>query len=286
MKNVVFCDGGLSNRLNTLIFALILKEKFNLNWEISWPINNWCGARFESLFSTSIPVNQNTLISYKEREDLYCLALHENQCHFNEQNINYHTNLNNFEDYHNLLSSEKPIFYYHNLIPQIASIADIKMALNNISVNNEVFIAAKNFCIQHEIDDTVLGLHIRKTDFGNTVNDEELYEIVKKSPKKFFVCSDDQEVNLKFSHLPNCSVFSKKNFPSKMKTGKGWNENTIDDQGREFFFNIERSEASIVEALVDLLILSKTTHLNTSHSTFLKMSMIFKATNFIDFDKG
>ena len=38
--------------------------------------------------------------------------------------------------------------------------------------------------------------------------------------------------------------------------------------------------AALVDALIDLLILSRTTHVNTSHSTFLRMAMIFKATGY------
>ena len=63
-------------------------------------------------------------------------------------------------------------------------------------------------------------------------------------------------------------------------------ENYIKIYVAYFFYNIERSEASIVEALIDLLILSRTTHVSTSNSTFLKMSMIFKFTNFFDSIEG
>jgi len=278
-NNIVFCDGGLSNRLNALIFALILKEKYKQPWEIAWPINNWCRARFEALFSTELLVNKCDLTFYKSISDNYCLVMHENQCDFPYEKINFQSNFNCYDDYAKIIHQDNPIFYYHNLIPGIASIEDIQSGLSHLSINKEIVKVAQNFCHRNQIDDSVLGLHIRKTDFGDTVNDKELFNIVKNSTRRFFVCSDDAQVNERFSILPNCSVYIKNNFPEKMISDAGWNQHTKDDQGRDFFYNIERSEASIVEALIDLLVLSKTTHVSTSNSTFLKMSMIFKATN-------
>ena len=46
----VMCDGGLANRLNTLLVALALKIHTKSAWGIAWPVNNWCGAPFEDLF--------------------------------------------------------------------------------------------------------------------------------------------------------------------------------------------------------------------------------------------
>ena len=284
-RNVIFCDGGLSNRLNALIFALILKEKYRHKWELSWPVNNWCRASFQSLFSINISTNKNELTSYKKIENDYCLVMHENQCGFTDKIINFQSNLHNYADYEKLLSDKKPVFYYHNLIPKFVTFSEIQSGLSQLSIQREIHARASGFCMRNQIDDSVLGLHIRKTDFGNTVDDNELFNVVKSSRNRFFVCSDDPDVNAKFSNLPNCSVYEKSHFPSKYLNEKGWNEHTVDDQGREYFFNIERSQASIVEALIDLLILSKTTQVETSRSTFLRMAIIFKATNFFKFNE-
>ncbi len=279
-KNVIFCDGGLSNRLNALIFALILKEKYGCKWEISWPVNNWCRASFQSLFSININVNENELILYKKIENDYCLVMHENQCGFTNERINFQYNFHDYCEYEKLLNGKKPLFYYNNLIPHFVKLSEMKYGLNQISIRSDIHSKASGFCMRNQIDDSVLGLHIRKTDFGNTVDDKELFKLVQSSRNRFFVCSDDEAVNMRFSNLPNCSVYEKSHYPSKFLNEKGWNAQTIDDQGREFYFNIERSEASVVEALIDLLILSKTTQIDTSHSTFLRMAMIFKSTNF------
>jgi len=278
--HIVFCDGGLSNRLNTLLFALLLKEKYGHNWEISWPINNWCGADFNSLFNIDLNIRKLTLNDYKINESNFTLLLHENQIEFDESLIYYHKDIESYEKYLYFLNGNKPILYFHNLIPACADLGDIKVGMQSLKINPEIKSQAINFCNQNNINDSVFGLHIRKTDFGNLVDDEALYNLVFNSPNRFFVCSDDENVNDRFSKLKNCSVFNKKCFPEKSVLNSSWNSATVDDQGRTFNFNIKRSEESIVEALVDLLILSKTTHVDTSSSTFLRMSMLFKATNY------
>ena len=280
-NNIVFCDGGLSNRLNSLIFSLILREKYGKEWEISWPINNWCNANFNKLFSINMNVNLSTLSEYKNNENDYTLLLHENQINFNEQLIHYHRNCNSYDDYHSYLGINKPLFYYNNLIPNFVSNEDMKIALSNLAISPFILFEALNFCKTNEINNSVLGLHIRKTDFGNIVDDESLFNLVKNNEKRFFVCSDDYSVTEKFSNLDNCRVYKKKHYPKQLKADKGWNDNIQDDQNRSFTFNIERSEESIIEALVDLLILSSTTQIQTSHSTFLKMSQIFKYINIL-----
>lgn len=279
-KNIVLCDGGLSNRLNSLIFALVLREKFGHSWEISWPINNWCGSDFYKLFSINLNVNDHSLLHYKENQDDYVLVMHENQANFTENAIVYQSTISNYSEYEDLLGRGKPIFYYHHLLPNFAQVLDIKRATCDLIVSYEITKKATDFCNEHDINDSVLGLHIRKTDFGNTVDDEALYKLASESSQRFFVCSDDALVNERFSNLPNCCVYKKSSFPEKILTDSHWNALTKDDQGRAYNFNIMRSGQSIEEALIDLLILSKTTHVLTSHSTFLRISMLFKSINF------
>lgn len=279
-QNIIFCDGGLSNRLNTLIFALILKNKFKGDWAISWPVNNWCGAKFDTLFSVDMPVYEHPLAYFKDNEKDYILIMHENQIDFKEDLIKYQKDFNNYQQYENLLCSEKPIIYYHHLIPSFADSNDISEGLSFLKIKPEILVKAYSFCVHNKINESVLGLHIRKTDFGNAVDDEILYKIASNSDHKFFVCSDDAVVNDRFSKLMNCFVFKKKYFPEKMIDHTHWNGATTDDQGRVYNFNINRPAQSVSEALVDLLILSKTTHILTSNSTFLRMSMIFKSINY------
>jgi tetratricopeptide (TPR) repeat protein len=280
-KNIVFCDGGISNRLNTLIFALILKQKFDYKWEISWPENNWCNASFESLFDIDITSANNSLSYYKKNQYFYNLLMHENQMNFDEAIINYNKNIRDYQDINYYFQLGKPVFYYNNIIPNFVSLDEIISGVSDLKIQSSIFNVAIEYCENNKIDETVLGLHIRKTDFGNLIDDNELFLQVRNSDKQFFVCSDDKNVMLRFSELKNCKVFQKNHYPTLLDPNKNWQDNIIDDQNRVFSFNIFRSSESIKEALIDLLILSKTTLIHTSNSTFLNMSKIFKMANIL-----
>jgi hypothetical protein len=280
-KNIIFCDGGLSNRLNSLIYGLILKNRYNQEWLMSWPVNNWCGISFDKLFSINMDVQKNNLLYFKKIEELYLFIVHENQIKLNEKNIKYINNINSYQQFENILTKGKKIFYYNNLIPNFVKNQEIVQALGEIKLNKNIQNIAKGFCQRNAIDEGVIGLHIRMTDFGNLIDTEYYFKMIQESNKRFFVCSDDETLTNKFSMLPNCHVFEKENYPTKYNQKYDWNEEIVDDQERNFNFNINRSADSVVEALIDLLILSKTTQLKTSNSTFLNMANLFKKANFL-----
>jgi hypothetical protein len=277
---LAFCDGGLCNRLNVLIFGLILRKKYGHNWELAWPKNTWCGAGFSKLFDLDAVVHDQPITYYKEHEQKFNFLIHENQGNFEADLIRYNTDFLNYSQYELFLNSYESVFYYNNLIPKFVSFDEIRDGLNNLRINNGVYAKATEFTQLNNINESVYGLHIRKTDFGDKINDNELFQLVSTRAARFFVCSDDEEVNNRFAQLPNCSVFKKFHFPQKRVETAHWLHWNTDAEGRNFPFNIDRSEDSVIEGLIDLLILSRTQLVNTSHSTFLNMAGIFKAVNF------
>lgn len=279
-RNVVMCDGGLSNRLNALIFALILRHRYGQRWVLNWPRNSWCGAAFGKLFEIDLPVYEHPINHFKRHEQQYLLVMHENQCDFDARRVIINKGLTGYADYQALLNGNTDVFYFNSLIPSFVSFEDMRLGLSGLRIEPGLRRRAETFCKQHQIDATVLGLHIRKTDFGTSVNDDELFNIAASSPLRFFVCSDDRGVNERFSRLPNCCVFEKSFFPNKADVTKDWLQWGKDAEGRVFPFNIDRSEESVLEGLIDLLILSRTTLVKTSGSTFLAMAGVFKATGF------
>lgn len=277
---ISFCDGGLCNRLNVLIFCLILKQKYGHEWEICWPRNNWCGADFQTLFELDINVHDRSILSYKESEKNYLFLMHENLCDFNPKQVVINSNLTSYEQYEVILNKYIDVFYCHNLIPSFVNMNDIQAGMSGLKINGNLRQKASQFCIENCIDESVYGLHIRKTDFGDRVDDKELFKLVSSSNGRFFVCSDDEEVNNTFAQLQNCAVFPKKYFPQKKVGNADWVHWITDNEGRNFPFNIDRSEESVIEGLIDLLILSRTTLVKTSSSTFFHMAEIFKSINY------
>jgi hypothetical protein len=274
--NVVLCDGGLANRLNALVFALILRKKFGHAWRISWPINNWCGAALGDLFVPPMAVDALPLSHYRQHSSVLML-MQENQLDFPAERLVLHHHLTSYDAWREYLDRPDGIVYFHNLIPSWVPAADVHAALQELQLNAEIAQRARQFVEQHRIDAQVIGVHIRKTDFGDKVNDGALFEQVKASPRAHFVCSDAAEVNQRFGALPNCAVFEKTAFPEKRAKDAAWLHWTADEDGRSFPYNIERSAASVVEGLIDLLILSRCELVPTSASTFLSMARLFRA---------
>jgi hypothetical protein len=56
--------------------------------------------------------------------------------------------------------------------------------------------------------------------------------------------------------------------PKKLDEKGGWNSLIVDEDGRNYPFNVDRDRESVYWALVDLLILAKTRILETSGSSF------------------
>jgi hypothetical protein len=279
--NIVYCDGGLCNRLNALIYALALRNRFGHEWSLSWPSNNWCGAKFGALFSIDMPVLTDSLQHYTHLQDEYLFLVHEVQTGLRADRVVRNQSLTTMDAYGAYLNAGKPVFYYHNLFPHPLDTASIRAALRHLRVNPVILDRARVFCLTNAIDRRVKGLHIRKTDFGRAVDDSRLFDAVAVASDRFFVCSDDREVNERFGALANCCVLEKSHFPEKLLAGSDWNASITDSDGRRFPYNITRSEASVVEGLVDLLILSATTVLATSPSTFVNMARLFHDTEYL-----
>lgn len=277
--NHILCDGGLCNRLNALIFGLILERRFGQAWRVSWPRNNWCDAPLQRLFACGLPVDEHPVAHFREGADRFLGALHENQLGFAPERLVFHRDLRSYEDYGRLIerarSSGLDFVYYNNLVPSFVTDHEVREALAGLKVEARVAARAGEFILRHRIDADTVGLHIRKTDFGDAVDDNALYQQVCGSPRRFFVCSDDAEVNRRFAALPNCSVYEKAALPGKLDADGNWLHWITDTDGRRYPFNVTRSEESVVDGLVDLLVLSQTQAVVTSGSTFLATARLF-----------
>ena len=268
----VLCDGGLANRLNTLLVALALKIHTGSAWGIAWPVNNWCGAAFEDLFEPMLPVSRNGLSYFKAQQDRYWQVFHENQIQFDESRITYNKTLSDFESLCNLVRTHQRIVYFHHLIPGFVTDEMLMAGMAYLKPAERVVAAVDQIITEHAIDLKTIGVHIRKTDFGDTVDDLSLYEKISSASGRFFICSDSNEVLTRFAQLENCIALPKPSMPRKLREDGDWNAPIQDVDGRVYPFNVDRDCESVFWGLVDLLILSKTQILVTSGSSFLGLA--------------
>jgi len=110
---------------------------------------------------------------------------------------------------------------------------------------------------------------LRATDFNTFIPkfDREYKWIEGQPDEKFFVLSDDPNVEKKFSKLKNVIVRMKEHYVEKENEDAGW------------CGNVERSSESVMDALIDLTILSKTNIMVNSPSSFLKTALLLRKIN-------
>ena len=149
--------------------------------------------------------------------------------------------------------------------------------VRELKIDATIIARASRFISDHALDE-FFGVQIRKTDFGsNGSDDNNLYELIRDTEhKKFFVCSDDKDVEQRFGALPNVAIYAKRAHVEKLVEQGDWNSVTSDHSGRAYACNVNRSALSVIDAVVDLLILSHSQPLHTSNSTFLQTALLLK----------
>jgi hypothetical protein len=267
----ILCDGGLGNRLGGLVGGLVLAEQLHLTPIISWPINNWCGCSFGDLFdSESWQVNARNVFEVFEQNLNNTFVIHENQTDYKLQKCHAHS-----VDNARLLSTQSDdVVYYHNKVPAHVSAQAIVRQLGRIRINQDVQQAVVDFCCEHAIDHTVIGLHLRKTE-NFALDEQALFDqVLTNANQRYFVCSDDQSTQERFAQLPNVRARPKTSYVGKMVAGS-WYESVVDTDGRKTKYNILRDRQSVIEALIDMLILSRTHIQPTVKSSFLNFARYF-----------
>lgn len=273
-KIYIFCDGGLGNRLGSLFGGLYFSNITNKTPIVLWPENNWCGCAFTDLFENNIE-NYNYGINQSIKKLSYCNFIVHDSTQVQHYDINIENN--NESILVKYKNTNNDIFYYHNMIPEYIDDNTKISLLKSLNINSNILNQVNKF-LNCYADKKINGLHFRKTDFGNFLNEEQYDLMIKQNPDKlFFVCSDDQETELRFKLNLNVITFEKNNYVTKLVDGS-WNANIIDSEGRSFIFNVNRNRESVIEAFIDMLILSKTNILTNNSSTFLNFAKLYGKT--------
>jgi len=275
MKTItVFADGGMGNRFGSLIGGLITAKQINAVPVIVWPQNNWCGCSYSDLFVIDqISVTDSDIHTVFQDHANTAFLIHENQSSNKLSQVFAHTEQNI-----NLLkqSDFENIVYYHNKVPPYYSEQQIVDQLGQLNLNPKILEEVKSFCQHNSIDKSTIGLHLRKTDVDG-LDDNKIYrQVTKQGNRQFFVCSDDPATEQRFSALPNVRIHAKTQYVEKLING-AWLQPMTDPAGRPTKYNVNRSAQSVVEAFVDLLILSQTTIQPTIKSSFSKFAGYFSS---------
>lgn len=266
----VFSDGGLGNRLNSLLGGLMSADYTLSQPVICWPINNWCGCNFSDLFATDLPVTNDNLHSIFLEDNRHYL-IHDNQTDKNLLNRYNH----NLESLMALKHVTEDIVYFHNKIPNYFSEDLFYEKLKHFKIKKSIIESVEKFCLENNINRQTKGVHLRKTDHGKQLDSDLLFsQIQSDRNSQYFVCSDDKDTEEHFDKLANVKVLPKTSYVEKLVEGS-WTASIKDTEGRNFSYNVNRSTQSVVEAFADLLILSRTNIIIRNKSSFLGWAKIY-----------
>lgn len=298
MNLIIQCGGGLCNRINNLVNGIYLSELLGRKLYVWWDPNNACNCHLDKLFSNEF--NTMHQEAYTE-EFVYYSPFHkenDRKLLFNEYGERKYRPLWNYDDYVNsykrpkdelncksdeilsdLKSIKSPtlIFSSSLLLTEIITESFVMKILSELNPISELSNRIDGIVKSENINPSVIGVHLRKTDY-NLLSDKEAINSINgylnmNNKSRFLVCSDSQETELKF----------KKEYPNNviLISGKSLIERVDNKKTDKIFSNIIRTEESVQSALVDIYVLAHTSFrifspISTFAQTILRLNTIFK----------
>jgi hypothetical protein len=270
------CDGGLGNRFNTLIGCIALSRLTGLSLKVLWPRNDWCEANLPDVFDTTF--------DYSNEEIAELSSGRVNQ--LKNQPIQQ---VGGFF-----------LFSYHNLPPvdQFLTIANsarngVGCAFTHLPTHipraalldagrylkfNKTLVQKADDFISREIGMPYFGIHLRRTDITCGFQDWEIQTLASKySQQRIYLCSDDPSSEARF-RIPNIVIKYDKRHVIKKQDKASWTKDTYFGETNSYIYpsNVRRTQDSILDAVVDLLLLSNSRLIGDSVSTFFLVAQFLQ----------
>ena len=273
-KIIIYCDGGLGNRLNALLSGMAIGHHFNIDYMIHWPINQWCAAEYSDIFSSDANISTESLTRLNGRLGGCAILLHD-RIASDALSVPFASayDYDSLEDFNErVLKSGQPIFFYPALAPQWIPEALIQAELRNLRFTHYITSEVEYF-IRSILKKPFHGLHLRRTDLNIGLTDIEVFKIAQRNPNcTFFVCSDDPQAERLANGHPNVFSRSKSSYVQKKQNGDDWLALSRDEDGRFYHGNIQRDKESVIDGAIDMLILAHSQIIGFSGSTFQTMA--------------
>lgn len=277
-KAFIYCDGGFGNRFNSLLSGLFLAWACNREPLIIWPQTRWTEASFTDIFNSKVPefkdFNKDTF--FTEYDPI-------NLVHWNPwgANVEQHNCMGIYMGIDQFLKDrqDRNVLFYTSIICPWVDTNNLKQIVDMVPFRDDIINTAREFINTNFGYDEYYGLHVRRTDHAYQLDEEEfISQMNSDKDKLYFVCSDDRSAEDKFKNAcSNVRTYDKKSYVEMLDPNGGWNTVTSDEFGHQFAFNVKRSRLSVIEAMVDLLVLSRSNVINTDHrSTFLQTALLLK----------
>lgn len=271
---VIDCNGGLGNRIRSLCSGLYLAEAAELPFVILWPRNPRCDAFYTDLFDPIALVFDQEVVDLLPSYSGLVSLLHEPY----QEYLLSNTSPREFSCLEQILEffdshKSSTILFSENNFLAFMSEKDKKKSAARIRFNQEIRLRFDR--VLATFPKSFYGVHLRGTDFPSSAPIREIYQLIESNRNaSFFVCSDEYLIERQLAHFENVCIHEKKHYVQKIGPGN-WNT-PVDVQGIGYSSNVFRSGESLIEACVDLLLLSRSEIINTSASSFLDIARFLK----------
>lgn len=271
-KFYCLCDGGLGNRLNSLVSGLIVwkKDFYDTEFIVLWPINRYCGAHIESLldlhkvekFVGHKLVTQLDLSAMRTRKDYIILAHDKKGFEGSFTNILSINGISR-ERLQKKDGGTQHFIFSTPLLPFFIKFKDAIIASDLIEPSSIVNQQVQK--MKSNLGSKRIALHLRGTDYGfSTLYFDVFFNTIRLfSLLKFQIFTDDKCLIDRFSILRNAEFFDPSALPEKYDPNSNWSHRTSQD------YNINRNEMSVINGFSELLVLASLPKIITSRSTFL-----------------
>ena len=284
MRICTTAGGGLGNRILGSITAYYFSRLLDKKLHIDWPEGNpGCLAGWHDLFTNSENV-VNSIVP-QGKEDYY--IVHDPQYFTDKKNVITHRNrfapISIDSLVKGILAIDDPsidviIQDDGAYVEELPNPILYKFFQEDLKIKKHILDTSHQFCYTNGINNKTIGVHLRLTDMthygvapgitsraGNREAILEQYVLsiknfLEKDPStRFFVCSDDSEAERHLHEVFKYSIIThdKSEYVEKFHKEEGWGR--MDTTGEDICrYNVSRSRISVIEALIDCLILSRT----------------------------
>ena len=275
-KIIAYTQAGLMNKLSCLLVAMEIAAQQDRELLVYWDDNDpGVNVKFNDLFDKPL-----TFVSSEEIKKLEDVALYTHKRsveaaagpQFKDDSLLVLKNKYGISE--NLKDIEKStaqniVFHYWSIDPSVpyagATGSNFLNRFPSLLIKEDILKEVLDFMQQNDINEEVIGMHIRATDFNDVFDESlpwakyaEFTEGVAQEGKRIFLISDSREVEETFSKKYDCIIVrTDKQYPRKIDESKKW----IVGDPRTATRNYYADKEIIRDGLIDFCIAMHTTFL-------------------------
>jgi len=254
-KLICYATGGLGNRIFPLASAIEYAKSSNRKLYLYWPKDIRMNAEFTDLYDEEITIVDDAFLNNLKDDETRYYIRHQDSAD-NDLNLYKRGFLTSKQSTSPEIGQDpeaptvKNLVFSSNTFLNEVPLDTCKERVRQLKIKAHIRESIDTLANQLGLDKTVLGMHLRGTDFPPPVGWLEwLGDKIAVEDSKIFVCSDDLGLELRaFSAFLGRVIFREgKKYVSRLDTSNPAWQN-----------NVYASKDSLVDSLKDLYLLGKT----------------------------